>query len=121
MTKGYGLTVEDLSWSCPSDLQPYFDAHEIELDEKDTYVHVAVYRYGVEALSYTIDHMLNGNKAKTKLNEQSLRAELHEKEKADRPLTQEEIKQYTNEYFRQRRIDKLNFDLAQIQKQKSEG
>lgn len=106
---------------CPADFEPYYKAHDIELDEKDSYIFMAAYRYGIDVLSYTLDHLLNGTKARTKINEQSIRAYVHEKEEAERPLTQEEIIEYTKEYFRQRKIDKLNFDLAQIEKQKSEG
>lgn len=106
---------------CPSDIEPYFKAHDIELDEKDTYTYMSVYKYGVDALFYTLDHILSGNKAKSKINEKSIRQEVHEQEEANRPLTQEEIIEATNEYFRQRKIDKLNFDLMQIEKQKSGG
>lgn len=106
---------------CPSDLEPYYKAHDLELDEKDTYVFLSAYKYGVEVLFYTLDHILNGSKAHSKLSEQSVRSAIHEKEEAEKPLTQEEIVEYTNEYFRQRKIDKLNFDLAQIHKQNSEG
>lgn len=104
---------------CPTDMQPYIKAHELEQDEKDTYVHVAAYRYGVDVLTYSLDHILNGNKAKSTINEQSIRQQLHEKQEEDKPLTEEDIKRETELYFRQRRIEKLNFDLAQIQK--SEG
>lgn len=103
---------------CPTDMQPYIKAHEVELDEKDAYIHVASYRYGVEVLTFALDHMLNGNKAKSQINEQSIRQQIHEEHEEDKPLTQEEIQRATEEYFRQRRIDKLNFDLAQIQNSK---
>lgn len=103
---------------CPSDMQPYIKAHELELDEKDAYVHVSSWRYGVEVLSYTLDHLLNGSSAKSTVNEQSIRQQIHEKQEEDKPLTEEDIQRETELYFRQRRIDKLNFDLAQIQKSK---
>lgn len=35
VTKGFGLTVEDINWSCPADLEPYEHAHEKEIEEKD--------------------------------------------------------------------------------------
>lgn len=121
MTKGYGVTVEEICWMCPSDLEPYFKAHEVEMDEKDTYVYLAAYRYGVDVLHYTLDHIFNGKKAKSKITEKSIRQEIHETEEANRPLTEEEIIEETKKYFRQRQIDKLNFDLMQIEKQKSGG
>lgn len=121
MTKGYGITVNEICWMCPSDIEPYFKAHDIELDEKDSYVYMSAYKYGVDALFYTLDHILHGKQAKSNLNEKSIRQLIREQEEANRPLTQEEIIEATNEYFRQRKIDKLNFDLMQIEKQKSGG
>ena len=106
---------------CPADMQPYIDAHEIELDEKDMYVYLASCRYGIDVLSYTLDHAFNGNKARSKINEQSIRQLTHEQKEAERPLTQDEIIEATNEYFRQRRIEKLNFDLMQLEQKKSGG
>lgn len=109
--------MNDIAWSCPSELDPYITAHGLELDEIDAYVHIASYRYGVEALNYAVDHILNGNKAKTKVNEQSIRGAVREQEESQKPLSQEEIVEATKLYFRQRKIDKMNFDLAKIQKQ----
>ena len=106
---------------CPTDIEPYYKAHGLELDEKDNYIFLASYRYGVDVLQYTLDHMLHGNKAKSKPNEQSIRQYVHEQEEKNRPLTQEEIIEATKEYFRQRKIDKMNFDLMQLEKQKSGG
>lgn len=113
--------MAELAQMCPSDLEPYFKAHDLEWDERDTYIYLASYRYGIDILSYTLDNLMNGRKAKSKLQEQSLRAYAHEQEKANRPLTQEEIVEYTKEYFRQRQIDKMNFDLMQIEKNKLKG
>ena len=108
---------------CPTDMQPYIDAHKIEMDEKDAYIYVASYMYGANVLQYTLDRLLNGNKARTKICEQPIRKTMRDEEEANRPLTQEEIIEETKKYFMQRKIDKLNFDLAQMEKakQNSEG
>ena len=29
VTKGYGFTVDDIDWSCPSELEPYAKAHNM--------------------------------------------------------------------------------------------
>ena len=34
-TKGYGLSIEDIDWSSPADLEPYGKAKQIEENEKD--------------------------------------------------------------------------------------
>ena len=95
-------------------------AHNVELDEKDTYVYLAAYRYGVDVLSYTLDHLLSDNKAKAKLNETSIRQQVEEAKEEDKPLTEEEIKAETEKYFRMRRIEKLNFDLQQMYDKKED-
>lgn len=39
VTKGYGLSIDDIDWSCPTDLEPYAKAHNEELKEKDQLMH----------------------------------------------------------------------------------
>ena len=39
VTKGYGLSVDDIDWSCPADLEPYAKAYNLETREKDTLMH----------------------------------------------------------------------------------
>lgn len=36
VTKGYGLTVHDIDWSCPNDLKPYEQAKVLETNIEDT-------------------------------------------------------------------------------------
>lgn len=105
---------------CPTDMQPYIDAHEVEMDEKDFYIHSASAVYGTDVIGYTLDHILNGNKAKSKVEKLSIRQKIQEQKEKNRPLTQDEIVEATKEYFRRRKIDKMNFDLAQIEKKRSE-
>lgn len=35
MTKGYGVTVEEIDWSCPADLETYEKAYKMQRNEKD--------------------------------------------------------------------------------------
>ena len=39
MTKGYGITVEEIDWSCPADLEPYAKAKKLEMRQIDSYMH----------------------------------------------------------------------------------
>lgn len=39
VTRGYGFTVEDINWSCPADLEPYANAHRLEIRERDSLNH----------------------------------------------------------------------------------
>lgn len=34
-TKGYGLSVEDIDWSCPADMEPYLKSYQMSRNEKD--------------------------------------------------------------------------------------
>lgn len=36
-TKGYGLSVDDIDWSCPADMEPYLKAYRIKKNEQDTF------------------------------------------------------------------------------------
>lgn len=36
VTKGYGLTIDDIDWSCPADLEPYSQAFAMRENLKDT-------------------------------------------------------------------------------------
>lgn len=65
MTKGYGFSVEDIDWSCPADLQPYDDAHQLELQEKDILAWETCGTYVISALTVAIEHIISGNKAKS--------------------------------------------------------
>lgn len=34
-TKGYGLSVDDIDWSCPADMEPYLKAYRLKKNEQD--------------------------------------------------------------------------------------
>ncbi len=66
VTKGYGLTVHDIDWSCPADLEPYAKAHNLEVKENDAIIHAVCGSYVLSAVSVAIEHRLAGKKAKSK-------------------------------------------------------
>lgn len=39
VTKGYGITVEDINNGCPTDFKPYVDAYDLETKEHDAEMH----------------------------------------------------------------------------------
>lgn len=65
VTKGYGFSVEDIDWSCPADLQPYDDAHQLEVQERDILAWEICGTYMISALTVAIEHIIAGNKAKS--------------------------------------------------------
>lgn len=72
VTKGYGLTVHDIDWSCPADLEPYAKAHKQETLENDSLMHAWWGRYGLSAVSVAVEHCLAGKKAKSKYIEKPI-------------------------------------------------
>lgn len=90
MTKGYGLTVDDIDWSCPADLEPYSKAYQLEFQNIDNYIHGIFGNYFISALSVTIDHMLN---------EQAKSEYMRETMLEDMGLTEEERKEKARKAF----------------------
>ena len=64
ITKGYGLTIKDIENSCPREMQPYEDAFvqsQKLLDRTSWQMGL----YVNNAVTVAIDHVLNGEKAKS--------------------------------------------------------
>lgn len=86
VTKGYGLTPEDINWSCPADLEPYSRAYTLETKQKDEMMwFMGVYVQS--AVSVAIERNLAGKKAKSKYLEKPIMQDIED----DTGLTQEEI------------------------------
>ena len=85
VTKGYGLTIDDIDWSCPAELEPYNKAHALEQKEQDEQLwYMGIY---VEsAVRTAVDRSFNGKKATSKYIEEPILQTLG----ADDGLTQEE-------------------------------
>lgn len=63
ITKGYGLTIEDIEWSCPTDMLIYEKAYELEekkIDERNWYLGMYIY----EATYTAIGHNFGNKQAK---------------------------------------------------------
>ena len=85
VTKGYGLSVDDIDWSCPAELEPYNKAHSMEQKEQDEQLwSMGIY---VESDVRTeIDRSFHGKKATSKYIEKPILQTLC----ADDGRTQEE-------------------------------
>lgn len=66
VTKGYGLTINDIDQSCPADLEAYEKAHNKELEEQDYMQHMWWGNYGISALYFAFEHCIGGKKSKSK-------------------------------------------------------
>lgn len=109
-TKGYGLSVDDIDWSSPADMEPYLKAHTEELKEKD-YLAWLSNQYTLSAVSVAVEHCIAGRKAKSKYIEKPLMQEIEEKQQENKPLTEEEKKRQTEQLFLRLRIMGANFNL----------
>lgn len=109
-TKGYGLSVEDIDWSCPSDMEPYLKAHEEKLKEKD-FLAWLFNQYTLSAVSVAVEHCLAGKKARSKYIEKPIMQEITEKQIENKPLTEEEKKKQTEQLFMKLRIMGANFNI----------
>lgn len=87
VTKGYGLSINDIDQSCPADLEPYAIAHQKELEEQDYMQYVWWGNYGICAVSIAIERCFAGKKAKSKFLEKPILSQFLE----NAGLTQEQI------------------------------
>lgn len=78
--------MHDIDWSSPVDLEPYEQAHKLQIQEQDSQLYT-MGMYVMSAVSTAVDHAFNGKKAKSKYIEKPILAEVIE----ESMLTQEEI------------------------------
>lgn len=111
-TKGYGLSIYDIDWSSPADMEPYLKAHREELKEKD-YLAWLSNQYTLSAVLVAVEHCLAGKKAKSKYIEKPILQEIEKKQIENKNvlLTEEEKKKQTEKLFMQLRIMGANFKL----------
>lgn len=99
-TKGYGFTVHDIDWSCPSDLEPYAKAHKREVIVQDTLMHAWWGAYGLSAVSVAVEHCLAGKKAVSEYTKNPIMRDLEERENGNSESNEEvavyEMKQRIN-------------------------
>jgi hypothetical protein len=105
ITKGYGFTVDDINWSCRADLDPYEKAHNISLEEMDTYIYTVCGRYIVSAVTVSVEHCLAGRKAQSKYIDEPI----YEVVKAKQPLTEEEKQREVDLFFARENARRVNW------------
>ena len=108
VTKGYRLTVHDIDWSCPADLEPYAKAHKQETLENDSLMHVWWGNYGLSAVSVAVEHCLAGKKAKSKYIKEPILQQIESKNK---PMSEEELQRQRELFVAKLEVMKTNFEL----------
>lgn len=86
VTKGYGLNVDDIDWSCPADLEPYSKAYKLQMQQQDSQLYTMGI-YALSAVKVAIEHCLAGKKAKSEYIKEPLLSKSFENE----GLTKEQI------------------------------
>lgn len=102
------MTVHDIDWSCPSDLEPYARAHELELQENDRMMHAMCGNYILSAVSVAIEHCLAGRKAKSKYINKPILEHMKEQRKE---LSEEELQRQRELFVAKLEVMKANFEL----------
>ena len=81
--------MHDIDTSCPTDLQPYADAYNLDKKQRDNEMWMWFGTYGLSAVSVAVEHCLAGRKAKSKY----IKKPINEQQgKDDSEMTEEEIK-----------------------------
>lgn len=107
MTKGYGITVEEIDWSCPADLEPYAKAKNLEMREIDAYMHSMGF-YNNIAFEVVMSHFgagLAGKKSDAKYIEHPLM----QNEKTGEELTEEEKQREVDLFFARENARRVNW------------
>lgn len=114
VSKGYGLTVHDIDWSSPADLEPYEKAHRQEVKEHDGLMHAWWGNYGISAISFAVERCLAGRKAKTKYIKEPVLLKIDEQIK---PMSEKELQKQRELFVAKLEVMKTNFELNHPKKQ----
>lgn len=105
-----GVSESEFWDSCPADLKPYEKAFEMKQKIQDE----NMWRMGIyiqNSVSVAIEHNLAGRKAKSKYLEEPILRSVERKKETDRPLTEDEKKEQTEQLFMRLRLMQSNFNL----------
>lgn len=109
MTKGYGLSVENIDWSSPADMEPYLKAHIAELRERD-YLAWISNQYTLSAVLVAVEHNLAGRKAKSKYIKEPIMGQI---EGQDREMSEDELQKQRELFVARLQAMKANWDIEQ--------
>lgn len=106
VTKGYGLTIDDIDNSSPADLKPYADAYYLERKTKDADAWSWCGNYVMSAVVVAVDHVLNGRKAESQYISEPVLQDTNEE------MTQDELQREREALVMRLRTMKANWDIA---------
>jgi hypothetical protein len=77
------MTIEQFWKSNPTIIKIWGDAYKLKINTLNNQIHSWVGNYGIQALMFSIDHCLNGRKAKTKYEEAPIKMFEHTEEEKE--------------------------------------
>ncbi len=104
VTKWYGLSIDDIDWSSPADMEPYLKMHKEELKEKD-YLAWLSNQYTLSAVLVVIEHCFVGRKARSEYIKEPI---LQTAEK-NKPLSEKEKQREVDMFFAKENARRVNW------------
>lgn len=117
VTKGYGFSVNDINWSCPSELKPYEDAYFLSLKQHDTEMYMQGLYFREALLSSVCNNSLwmKSGSSPYKYPEKTY-TELMEEKEMNENMTDDEKKKQTELLFEKLSIMQMNFEHSHDKK-----
>lgn len=113
VTKGYGISVKEINWSCPANLEPYSIAYERKLEELD-FLNWQLGQYVAYALDSTVCNSFlwrrKGEKAHAYINEP-----FSHKSKNMVSASEEEMQRKRELFVAKLEVMKANFEISKNQ------
>ena len=107
-TKDYGISITELDWSCPADIEPYIKMYELSerMEDEHAWLHG---QYVYEGVSAALDQGFSGKKAKMKYPEKPYSIKARE-DKGQ--IEYDEKMKKVKGIFMQLGVMKANFELT---------
>lgn len=106
MTRGYGLTIDDIKQSCPSEMDVYIEANEFELKVRDTEMH-RMGIYVMDAVGVSLARAFSKNSKAEYMKEPLLETA----EKNNKELSEEEKQRQRELFVANLQTMQTNFEL----------
>lgn len=107
------MTIHEINWSCPADLEPYQRAHEKEVEEKDT-LNWQLGQYFAYALDSTVCNAIFWRK-KGEKSHSYIREPFSCVEKSGKETTEEEMQRQRELFVAKLEVMKANFEISKNQ------
>lgn len=109
VTRGYGITVDDINWGCPTDFEPYIKAYKQQEKKKDEEMWMqGLYVYN--AFQTVMENFGDGLSGK-RGNSKYIKKPFMQSEKADGKLTEGELQKQREAFVMGLKVMQSNYEL----------